>query len=122
MALGGIRAIVDDPEHSGRDQPDLRSIVSSIMGMSGLLALGAVFLAVTGAEALYADLGHFGRRPIQIAWLGLVLPSLALNYVGQRASTGRPEQARKPVFPLIRTGRCCPWWAWRPSRPSRAGP
>ena len=54
-------------------------------GMIGLYTLGAVFLAVTGAEALYADLGHFGRLPIQIAWLGLVLPALALNYLGQGA-------------------------------------
>jgi KUP system potassium uptake protein len=48
--------------------------------------LGAVFLTVTGAEALYADLGHFGRRPIQWAWFVLVFPSLTLNYLGQGAS------------------------------------
>src|SRR5579863_5225018 len=51
-------------------------------GTIGLVTLGAVVLAVTGAEALYADLGHFGRKPIQAAWIGLVLPSLALNYLG----------------------------------------
>src|SRR5437868_2731938 len=54
-------------------------------GMIGFVTLGAVFLAVTGAEALYADLGHFGKRPIQTAWLFIVLPSLALNYLGQGA-------------------------------------
>ena len=54
-------------------------------GMIGLLTLGAVFLAVTGAEALYADLGHFGRKPIRLAWLFVVLPSLVLNYLGQGA-------------------------------------
>ena len=54
-------------------------------GIVGLVTLGMVFLAVTGAEALYADLGHFGRRPIQVAWLFIVLPSLALNYLGQGA-------------------------------------
>jgi KUP system potassium uptake protein len=54
-------------------------------GIIGLFALGAVFLAVTGAEALYADLGHFGRKPIQTAWTGLVLPALAINYLGQGA-------------------------------------
>src|SRR3984957_17342006 len=54
-------------------------------GMVGLFTLGAVFLAVTGAEALYADLGHFGRGPIQLAWIALVLPALALNYLGQGA-------------------------------------
>ena len=54
-------------------------------GMIGFVTVGAVFLAVTGAEALYADLGHFGKKPIQTAWLFIVLPSLALNYLGQGA-------------------------------------
>ena len=54
-------------------------------GFIGLLVLGSVFLTVTGAEALYADMGHFGRWPIQAAWLFLALPSLALNYLGQGA-------------------------------------
>jgi KUP system potassium uptake protein len=54
-------------------------------GAIGFIALGSVFLAVTGAEALYADMGHFGRRPIQAAWLFLVLPALMLNYLGQGA-------------------------------------
>ena len=54
-------------------------------GMISLLTLGAVFLAVTGAEALYADLGHFGRTPIRIAWLSVVLPALTMNYFGQGA-------------------------------------
>ena len=76
-------------------------------GMIGLYTLGAVFLAVTGAEALYADLGHFGRGPIQIAWLCVVLPSLALNYLGQGALVfAQSEGARKSVLPaLSRTGR-----------------
>jgi KUP system potassium uptake protein len=51
----------------------------------GFLAMGSVFLALTGAEALFADMGHFGRKPIQIAWFGLVLPALMLNYFGQGA-------------------------------------
>ena len=54
-------------------------------GTIGLVTLGAVFLAVTGGEALYADLGHFGRKPIQAGWLYLVLPSLLVNYFGQGA-------------------------------------
>ena len=54
-------------------------------GHIGLVTLGLVFLAVTGGEALYADLGHFGRRPIQTAWLFLVFPALLLNYFGQGA-------------------------------------
>ena len=54
-------------------------------GQIGLVTLGAVFLVVTGGEALYADLGHFGRKPIQTAWLCLVLPALLINYFGQGA-------------------------------------
>ena len=63
------------------------------------MTLGAVFLAVTGAEALYADLGHFGRKPIQTAWLILVLPSLALNYLGQGALVlANPKAIENPFF------------------------
>ena len=67
--------------------------------MIGLVTLGAVFLAVTGAEALYADLGHFGRKPIQTAWLYLVLPALALNYLGPgRARALRPDGDLKSLL------------------------
>ena len=54
-------------------------------GLTGFVILGSVFLAVTGAEALYADMGHFGKNPIRVAWLVIVMPSLALNYLGQAA-------------------------------------
>ena len=65
------------------------------------MTLGAVFLAVTGAEALYADLGHFGRQPIQLAWFVLVLPSLLLNYLGQGALVLRiPRRCDNPFFLL----------------------
>jgi KUP system potassium uptake protein len=68
-------------------------------GMISLYTLGAVFLAVTGAEALYADLGHFGRGPIQLAWMCLVLPSLALNYLGQGAVVlAHPRAIANPFF------------------------
>src|SRR5579863_491398 len=68
-------------------------------GFIGLVTLGMVFLAVTGAEALYADLGHFGRRPIQVAWLFIVLPSLALNYLGQGALVfANPKAIENPFF------------------------
>ncbi|MDG2570642.1 KUP/HAK/KT family potassium transporter, partial [Vibrio parahaemolyticus] len=78
-------------------------------GTAGLFALGAVFLAVTGAEALYADLGHFGRRPIQTAWLGCVLPCLALNYIGQGALLLHdPDKIENPFFLLY------PDWALLP--------
>jgi KUP system potassium uptake protein len=78
-------------------------------GMIGFVTLGAVFLAVTGAEALYADLGHFGKRPIQTAWLAIVLPSLALNYMGQGALViGDPKGLENPFFLMF------PDWALLP--------
>ena len=64
--------------------------------------VGAVVLALTGAEALYADMGHFGRRPIQLAWTGLVLPALALNYMGQGALLmGDPSAIENPFYRLF---------------------
>ncbi|NOJ48472.1 potassium transporter Kup [Bradyrhizobium archetypum] len=78
-------------------------------GMIGFVTLGAVFLAVTGAEALYADLGHFGKRPIQTAWLFIVLPSLALNYLGQGALLiADPKAIENPFFLMF------PDWALIP--------
>jgi KUP system potassium uptake protein len=78
-------------------------------GVIGLITLGAVFLAVTGAEALYADLGHFGRIPIQAAWLVIVLPALALNYLGQGALVlANPKAIENPFFLLY------PDWALLP--------
>ncbi|MEY4983519.1 MAG: potassium transporter Kup [Pseudomonadota bacterium] len=69
--------------------------------MVAFLVLGAVFLAVTGAEALYADLGHFGRRPIMLAWFVLIFPALILNYLGQGALVlARPETIENPFFAL----------------------
>ena len=70
-------------------------------GSGALIALGAVFLAVTGAEALFADLGHFGRRPIQVAWIGLVFPALALNYLGQTALVLAKPETTDPFFQLL---------------------
>ena len=70
-------------------------------GRTGFLVLGAVVLAVTGAEALYADMGHFGKRPIRLAWFGLVFPALLLNYFGQGALVLRdPSAASNPFFLL----------------------
>lgn len=68
-------------------------------GWLAFLALGSVVLAVTGAEALYADMGHFGRRPISVAWLYIVFPALMLNYLGQGALLlDQPEAAENPFF------------------------
>ena len=70
-------------------------------GLLGFVVLGSVFLAVTGAEALYADMGHFGRRPIQTAWLVFVLPALTLNYLGQGALVlSDPAAVDNPFFLL----------------------
>jgi KUP system potassium uptake protein len=78
-------------------------------GLIGLLTLGAVFLAVTGAEALYADLGHFGRAPIQTAWLIVALPALTINYLGQGALLlANPQAIENPFFLLY------PQWALLP--------
>ena len=64
------------------------------------LALGAVFLTLTGGEALYADMGHFGPLPIRVAWFGLVLPALMLNYLGQGALVLRnPDGGQESVLP-----------------------
>lgn len=71
-------------------------------GWGGFIGLGAVVLAVTGAEALYADMGHFGRRPIQYAWIGMVLPALAINYIGQGALLLRePTAIDNPFFKSV---------------------
>jgi KUP system potassium uptake protein len=78
-------------------------------GSHGYLVLGSVFLAVTGGEALYADMGHFGVRPIRLTWFGFVLPALLLNYFGQGALVlGDPSAAEHPFF------RLAPEWALLP--------
>jgi KUP system potassium uptake protein len=71
-------------------------------GARGTLVLGAVVLAVTGGEALYADMGHFGARPIRVAWLGLVMPALVLNYLGQGAlMLSHPAATDSPFFAMV---------------------
>ncbi len=75
-----------------------------VHGAIGFIVLGSVFLAVTGAEALYADMGHFGRRPIQAAWLFLVLPALMLNYLGQGASIIADAKSVENPYYLLAPG------------------
>jgi KUP system potassium uptake protein len=78
-------------------------------GLHAFFTLGAVFLVVTGAEALYADMGHFGKRPIRIAWFALVLPALVLNYLGQGVLlVHEPAAADNPFY------RLAPDWALYP--------
>ena len=79
-------------------------------GFRGILILGSVVLVVTGGEALYADMGHFGLRPIRVAWMGLVLPALVLAYLGQGALILRdPSAADQPFFKMVPLGP--PTWA-----------
>jgi KUP system potassium uptake protein len=85
LAVMGLLHISDDPSVLAAINPWYAVQFVLSHGTIGLVTLGAVFLAVTGGEALYADLGHFGRRPIQAGWLYFVLPSLLINYFGQGA-------------------------------------
>jgi KUP system potassium uptake protein len=102
IALAGVRHISDDPHVLAAINPWYALWFMYNNGTIALIALGAVFLAVTGGEALYADLGHFGRRPIQMAWLGLVLPALIINYFGQGALVLADVTAIKnPFYRLV---------------------
>ncbi|MEW6452191.1 MAG: KUP/HAK/KT family potassium transporter [Pseudomonadota bacterium] len=85
MALMGIGGIVQHPAIFSALDPRYGLTYLFSNGVSGFLVLGGVFLCVTGAEALYADMGHFGRSPIRLSWFAIVFPSLILNYAGQAA-------------------------------------
>jgi KUP system potassium uptake protein len=85
LAVIGLININDDPSVLVAINPWYALNFLLTHGTVGMVTLGAVFLAVTGGEALYADLGHFGRKPIQAGWLYFVLPSLLINYFGQGA-------------------------------------
>ncbi|MBS1868619.1 MAG: KUP/HAK/KT family potassium transporter [Actinobacteria bacterium] len=99
IGLLGLEQIVKEPAVLQGMSPTwgLRFLLDH--GAAGYLVLGGVVLAVTGAEALYADRGHFGATPIRLGWLGLALPALMLNYLGQAAMIlHRPETAANPFF------------------------
>jgi KUP system potassium uptake protein len=101
IAILGLREIVHSPRILLAINPwyGVQFFVNN--GFTGFVILGAVVLAVTGAEALYADMGHFGRRPIRIAWFSLVLPALMINYFGQAALVLRePAAAANPFYLL----------------------
>jgi KUP system potassium uptake protein len=109
IAGAGVWHVAADPSVLAAVNPVYGVRFLANHGMIGLITLGAVFLAVTGAEALYADLGHFGRKPIQIAWVAIVLPSLAVNYLGQGALVlANPKAIENPFFLLY------PDWALLP--------
>jgi KUP system potassium uptake protein len=102
IALAGLLHISDDPAVLYAINPYYGVTFLIGHGHIGLITLGLVFLAVTGGEALYADLGHFGRRPIQTAWFVLVLPALLLNYFGQGAKVlADPAAIENPFYRLV---------------------
>jgi KUP system potassium uptake protein len=109
IAIAAIPPIMQHPEVFRALNPLHAFLFMIHHGVIGFVTLGAVFLAVTGAEALYADLGHFGKKPIQTAWLFIVLPSLTLNYMGQGALViADPKAVENPFFLMF------PDWALLP--------
>ena len=109
LIIGGALHIADSPRVLSAINPAHAISFLFSHGIIGLITLGAVFLVVTGSEALYNDLGHFGRRPIQAAWIFLVLPALLINYFGQGALVlANPGALKNPFFLLY------PDWALYP--------
>ena len=108
IAVLGVMWIVDAPEVWHAFDPRYAVRFFEANGFRGFVVLGSVVLAVTGGEALYADMGHFGRVPIRVAWYGLVLPSLLLNYLGQGALLLERPEVKHPFFELA------PSWALVP--------
>ena len=109
IGLAGLMQIVHNPQVLAALLPGhgLRFAVEHYN--IAFITLGAVFLCVTGAEALYADMGHFGKKPIRLAWFGLVMPSLVLNYFGQGALVlTDPDAAKNPFYLMM------PDWALVP--------
>jgi len=102
LALTGVVHIADDPSVLLAISPTYAILFFVHHAGVSVAVLSAVCLAVTGAEALYADLGHFGRGPIRAAWLGFVLPALVLNYFGQGALVlSDPAAAEHPLYHLV---------------------
>src|SRR6201987_2691524 len=102
LGILGLIHIADDPSVLVAINPLYAVEFLLSHGAIGLVTLGAVFLAVTGGEALYADLGHFGRKPIQAGWLYFVLPSLLVNYFGQGALVlSNPAAIENPLYRMV---------------------
>ena len=108
IAALGVASIRQEPAVLTAFDPRHAVAFFETNGVTGFAVLGAVFLVVTGGEALYADMGHFGRLPIRLAWFSLVLPSLLLNYLGQGALLLTHQDATHPFFQLA------PSWALLP--------
>ncbi len=109
LAAGGLYQVAQYPQVLAALHPWHAWVFLTQHGFASFVVLGAVLLAFTGAEALYADMGHFGRSPIRLAWYGVVFPALVLNYLGQGALLSRdPGAAHNPFFLLF------PSWALYP--------
>jgi KUP system potassium uptake protein len=100
IATFGIIWILRSPAVLGAFDPRHALQFFRDNGFHGFAVLGAVFLVVTGGEALYADMGHFGKQPIRLAWFSLVLPALVINYLGQGALLMLDSSAKNPFFQL----------------------
>ncbi len=109
LAILGIKEIIDAPHVLWALNPEHAVMFFVYNKEAGFLALGSVVLAVTGAEALYADMGHFGKEAIRLAWVSLALPALLLNYFGQGALILRNPNALENPFYLM-----APEWAIYP--------
>ncbi len=109
LAVAGVSNIAKAPAILAAINPLHALTFITAHGFASFVVLGAVVLAVTGAEALYADMGHFGRSPIRTAWFGLVFPALALNYMGQGALLmSNPAAISNPFYLMF------PAWALYP--------
>jgi KUP system potassium uptake protein len=111
LAIGaaGVNGILDQPEVLAAANPLHAVRFLTGHGLASFIVLSSVVLCVTGAEALYADMGHFGKGPVRIAWFSIVAPALVLNYFGQGALLlGHPEAVSNPFFNLF------PGWALYP--------
>lgn len=105
LAVLGARSIISNPEVLQALNPKWALNFFMEYKKVSFFALGAVVLSITGVEALYADMGHFGKFPIRLAWFTVVLPSLVLNYFGQGALLLKnPEAIKNPFFLLARLG------------------
>jgi KUP system potassium uptake protein len=113
LAVLGVTRIFDNPAvfEAFNPLPGLKFALTG--GWNSFLVLGSVFLVVTGGEALYADMGHFGKRPIRLGWFAIVFPALLLNYLGQGALIlNDPDTVASPFFRLI--PEASRWWATVP--------
>jgi KUP system potassium uptake protein len=108
LAVLGVSWIARTPSVMWAIDPSYALRFFAVNGWAGFAVLGAVVLAITGGEALYADMGHFGRRPIRLAWYGLVLPALVLNYLGQGALLLAEPTVDHPFYHMA------PSWALYP--------